>query len=538
MGAVQFEPCSEALVAKLFTDPEKCSVIGLPGGWNSLSLLEVVGAVAAGTRKAADASSLSRHGPEMQSFARTLSAFPGIRAVIDCGALVADCSNSEAARALARAGSERFSHGAYAREDGRVMAVDAGTGEPCPLSECNIGLSERITFYDQSHCVGCDVPQEPAAVAVVTVSKDTTLSEFTQAAWRMRKIEHGQRLVVVLPPEVRELVRALGFETAGTFELFVWLCSKQARWDRVERSRLELLRVRTLTREAVLRLAFGGDRKVDVASSFMDTMPGFEDEAAAPAEAVEKLVERAPGWFRATWRVPGRRAMLDQIAKCEPYMSEEWQWRELAEQLGSDAGDESTHELDVEAEAERDQEQEAAVEVEMDTSDGKRVLFPGKRSPAQRWPLARFEETMTPIDAVAEICHEDSIRFPPCRVWLSKNHTRTGMLRGRGVHFALRRETSWLVVTLAEAASLAWYEQVYGLPEGMVLVNLEESAPLSKEGAAMMILGGRVPSQRSPLRRHADELLAGLSASERQMLVHAIQERLAHDDEHLPGLLG
>ena len=51
-----------------------------------------------------------------------------------------------------------------------------------------------------------DIRQAPAAVAAVTLGKDMTLRDYAQGAWRMRQIGRGQRLELIVVPEVAKLV--------------------------------------------------------------------------------------------------------------------------------------------------------------------------------------------------------------------------------------------------------------------------------------------------------------------------------------------
>jgi hypothetical protein len=72
------------------------------------------------------------------------------------------------------------------------------------LSECGVPLSKRFAFYDQIHTVGMDIKQTLDAIAAVTLGKDMTLRDYTQACWRMRGLGKGQTvhlyIVGELPP--------------------------------------------------------------------------------------------------------------------------------------------------------------------------------------------------------------------------------------------------------------------------------------------------------------------------------------------------
>ena len=66
----------------------------------------------------------------------------------------------------------------------------------------------RFTFYDQVHTTGTDIPQTATASAVLTLSADLVFRDYAQAAYRMRGIGKGQRIVLFAIPEVQQLLDA------------------------------------------------------------------------------------------------------------------------------------------------------------------------------------------------------------------------------------------------------------------------------------------------------------------------------------------
>ena len=47
-----------------------------------------------------------------------------------------------------------------------------------------------------------DIPQASNAIAVLTLGKDLTFRDYAQAAYRMRGIGKGQRIIVFVSPQV------------------------------------------------------------------------------------------------------------------------------------------------------------------------------------------------------------------------------------------------------------------------------------------------------------------------------------------------
>ena len=78
--------------------------------------------------------------------------------------------------------------------------------EVVELAQCGLAPSQRFTFYDHVHTTGMDIKQPPAGRAVLTMSKDTTLRDFAQGAYRMRGLGAGQQISVLMTPEVSTLV--------------------------------------------------------------------------------------------------------------------------------------------------------------------------------------------------------------------------------------------------------------------------------------------------------------------------------------------
>jgi len=97
------------------------------------------------------------------------------------------------------------------------MILMRASGRVVPLANSGVPPEQRFAFYDQIHCTGVDLKLPLDAIAAVTVGKSMTLRDYSQACWRCRGLETGQTLVVLLIPEVVELVRrSANAEAVGT----------------------------------------------------------------------------------------------------------------------------------------------------------------------------------------------------------------------------------------------------------------------------------------------------------------------------------
>eukprot|EP00443_Scrippsiella_acuminata_P064940 CAMPEP_0115510062 /NCGR_PEP_ID=MMETSP0271-20121206/73202_1 /TAXON_ID=71861 /ORGANISM="Scrippsiella trochoidea, Strain CCMP3099" /LENGTH=244 /DNA_ID=CAMNT_0002939981 /DNA_START=92 /DNA_END=824 /DNA_ORIENTATION=+ len=69
-------------------------------------------------------------------------------------------------------------------------------------TESQVPREKQFAYYDQYHTTGTDIKHSFNALAAVTIGKDTTWRDHTQGCYRMRGIEDGQRLNLLIPPQV------------------------------------------------------------------------------------------------------------------------------------------------------------------------------------------------------------------------------------------------------------------------------------------------------------------------------------------------
>ncbi|CRX37687.1 DUF3638 domain-containing protein [Estrella lausannensis] len=76
-----------------------------------------------------------------------------------------------------------------------------------PLSESNLTAEDRLTFLDQSHTTGADVPQKRDAISLVTVGHNMLLRDLLQSVWRLRGLDKSQKVRFVISEEVSGIIR-------------------------------------------------------------------------------------------------------------------------------------------------------------------------------------------------------------------------------------------------------------------------------------------------------------------------------------------
>eukprot|EP01012_Entosiphon_sulcatum_P062087 TRINITY_DN8821_c0_g1_i1.p1 TRINITY_DN8821_c0_g1~~TRINITY_DN8821_c0_g1_i1.p1 ORF type:complete len:4205 (-),score=604.71 TRINITY_DN8821_c0_g1_i1:28-12642(-) len=140
---------------------------------------------------------------------------PPFHALIDTGALITGLTNLEVARLLLENGLVGMQGVVFLDAEDRQMVLLRDGLQVVPASQCGLSAQKRFTFYDQVHTTGMDIKQAPSAVAALTLGKDMTFRDYSQGAYRMRGIGIGQRIAVIVIPEVARLIRtqvALGLD--------------------------------------------------------------------------------------------------------------------------------------------------------------------------------------------------------------------------------------------------------------------------------------------------------------------------------------
>ncbi|CAE8591309.1 unnamed protein product, partial [Polarella glacialis] len=153
------------------------------GAWSPTSLLDIV------------AKSRSADGTK-----------PKYHALIDSGALVTGKTNQEVAEYLLRGGLEGLDGVLFLNERDERVVLERETFRTVDVAQSGLGVEQRFTFYDHVHTTGMDVKQPLLCTACMTLSKDMTFRDYAQGAYRMRGIGRGQRIELLLTPEVSALM--------------------------------------------------------------------------------------------------------------------------------------------------------------------------------------------------------------------------------------------------------------------------------------------------------------------------------------------
>lgn len=182
-GECQFEEGSDGQMFSMLASSEVTCCSELPIDWTPRKILEI----ATGLRAC--------EGLPKQQY----------HALIDVGALVTGFSNFEASEIMNESLPPEFVGVMFFGDGDQKMLMNKNLGglkNIVQQDNSDVIPSRRFTFYDHTHAYGQDVTQDPLAVALITLGKDTTFRDLAQGAWRLRQLGRGQRIHIVVPPEI------------------------------------------------------------------------------------------------------------------------------------------------------------------------------------------------------------------------------------------------------------------------------------------------------------------------------------------------
>jgi len=76
-----------------------------------------------------------------------------------------------------------------------------------PFSHSKLPEQERLTFLDQSHTTGADIPQHEHAIGLVTIGRNMLLRDLLQSVWRLRGLEKDQKITFVIDKQVEAIIQ-------------------------------------------------------------------------------------------------------------------------------------------------------------------------------------------------------------------------------------------------------------------------------------------------------------------------------------------
>eukprot|EP00937_MAST-01D_sp_MAST-1D-sp2_P008070 g8070.t1 len=397
LGSCEFEPGSEGKMVDVLTSPEFVSYT-VKRNWTVRSLLDDIA-----TAKDGD-----------------------FLALIDTGALITGMTNLQVASYLLGRGLRNCEGVVYLDEEDRKMVLTRSSKEPVPFARCGLGPEKRFTFFDQVHTTGMDIKQAVQAEAVITVSKDMTLRDYAQGAWRMRGLSKGQRLHLYIGEEISQLiidtVPGTGVDPkAMAAEVVAYLVVNACRAEGMQAAQLQAQNLASVWRQRALQvltqrphgggaggLGAGSDqlaqRAIRVFREELDfTVPAFAPpprcQQASLRAAVQLHRDFLEAWQGQAQAEQQARPAADQalpapLAECEELVRAAAGSGGQGAEPSSQEAELVLHDLDAEMESEREQEQEQ--EQEQEVEEEATVQTGRERSMERPWLIAELALAGTP----------------------------------------------------------------------------------------------------------------------------------------------
>lgn len=121
--------------------------------------------------------------------------------IIDAGGYFKQGDNLEIARKIAIYKKKSV---VFYNKRGEQMITNGKT--ETALAQSSLSESERITFLDQDHTTGADVPQKRNAKGVVTVGRNMLERDVRQGSWRLRGLDKLQKVVFGISDDVEAIM--------------------------------------------------------------------------------------------------------------------------------------------------------------------------------------------------------------------------------------------------------------------------------------------------------------------------------------------
>lgn len=136
------------------------------------------------------------------------------QAIIDVGAYFKGYSGEEVAHAIleSKVLSVRqisIKGVIFYDDQGKLLVLEKMNGKTQVIeyTECSLPKEQLMTFYDQKHTTGSNIPQSKKANGILTVGPKLKVRDLIQAAGRMRQLDKEQTVSFVVQDSIYELIR-------------------------------------------------------------------------------------------------------------------------------------------------------------------------------------------------------------------------------------------------------------------------------------------------------------------------------------------
>ena len=161
---------------------------------------------------------------------KTIKNWANTRAIIDVCATFAGIKNRTVAKALAKKLAKSKSEVQfvlYFNDNDVLCALNVNSPDKSIVIErtdaatiyslLKCGPEACFTYYDQAHTFGADIKQAPNSNAIAFVKKDTKIDFEIQGAKRMRGLEKGQTIEIIVPSDFSPRAETAGVSLDEAF---------------------------------------------------------------------------------------------------------------------------------------------------------------------------------------------------------------------------------------------------------------------------------------------------------------------------------
>lgn len=287
---------------------------------------------------------------------------------------------------------------AFYSDKGEQMVTDEK--KVIPLGQMDkLSPAERLTFLDQSHTTGADIPQKRDALSLVTIGRNILLRDLLQSVWRLRGLDKGQRVRFVVSQKVAEVIRQqlklqvnhdIQFEEILRFAIANQI--KQQAKDNYEALSQELKNIpQMILLKALMRNDIDADKREEL-FKLLPTMwrePGYQ----GAKELYGTITSEIETHKALEQQLAASRKQIEQIFLAAPWLGQN-EWSEnnyltLAESIidrlkdslaPSILGKENAGEQTLEIEQEQETETQAQTETETETMTKSSLKFADLRN--------------------------------------------------------------------------------------------------------------------------------------------------------------
>lgn len=128
--------------------------------------------------------------------------------LIEAGYYLKGMDNKTVVQELGKLKSKKKAVVYVTTENEKVIQTLGRDDDAQPLqNRKDIKMEERLTYYDQFHTIGTDIPHAKTARAALTIGEKMYIKDLFQSLWRKREIDKGQKVDLFISHDIAQLIK-------------------------------------------------------------------------------------------------------------------------------------------------------------------------------------------------------------------------------------------------------------------------------------------------------------------------------------------